>query len=453
MQSTDYAQLDKAHLWHPFTPMKQWLASDQIVIEAAEGFELIDTAGRRYVDGFSSLWCNLHGHRVKQIDNAIRDQLGKVAHSTLLGLASIPSIELARRLVEIAPAGDGPRLTKVFLSDSGATAVEVAVKMAFQYWHIRGQHSRRKFIAFKESYHGDTLGGVSLGGIDIFHRIFAPLLFETTFVQSPCQFYHPSGDGAADAVLAEIDAILSRHREYAAIVLEPLIQAAAGMLTAPMGFLKRLREMADRHGVLLIADEVATGFGRTGTMFACQREGVAPDLMCLGKGLTGGYLPVAATLASGEIFDAFCGEDEGTGYAGRVFFHGHTFTGNALGCAAANASIDLISSSGLLGELPGKVDRIAEALRPLREHPNVGDIRQCGMMVGIDLVQSREPREFFPAARRVGSAICNLAMKRGIMIRPLGDVIVLMPAPAMDDPTLDRLLDCAVESIHEYFGK
>jgi len=434
---------DRLFLWHPFTPMQQWLADKPLVIVEAEGFELIDAAGRRYIDGFGSLWCNLHGHRVAEIDAAVLEQLGKVAHTTLLGLASVPSIELARRLVEISP----PSLTKVFYSDSGATAVEVALKMAFQYWRNLGATKRRRFLALRESYHGDTIGAVSLGGIEAFHSIFRPLLFETTFVDTPNPYHNPAADPAG-AVLQQIDeALAAAPEEYCAVIVEPLIQGAAGMLTHPSGFLRELRELTRRRGVLLIADEVATGFCRTGKLFACRHEDVCPDLLCLGKGLTGGYLPVAATLATQEIFDAFCGEIS----EGKTFYHGHTYTGNALGCAAAVASIDRIFATGLPEQLPAKVERIAQKLSPLAEHPNVGDVRQCGMMVGIELAADRRSRKPFDPQRRVGAAICRAARDRGILIRPLGDVVVLMPAPAMDSETLDRLLDAVVATIEEHF--
>jgi len=439
---------DKQFVWHPFTPMSLWLADDDDqpgrVIVAGEGFELIDSAGRRFIDGFSSLWCNLHGHRVEAIDRAIRDQLGRIAHSTLLGHACGPSIELARRLVDITP---GP-LKKVFYSDSGATAVEIALKLAYQYWHNTGR-PRRRFLALAESYHGDTIGSVSLGGIDTFHRIFAPLLFETTFVSAPCAYRHPAGAEAGPAVLKEIDDALSAAPgEYCAVVLEPLVQGAAGILTQPPGFLAAVRELATRHDVLLIVDEVATGFGRTGRLFACEHEDVAPDLMCLGKGLTGGYLPVAATLATQEIFDAFCADPA----EGKTFYHGHTYTGNALGCAAAVASIDLIFSSGLIESLGPKIAMIRERLTPLADHPHVGDIRQCGMMVGIELVADRSAGRPFDPSARTGAAVCAAARDRGVIIRPLGDVVVLMPAPAMDPPTLGRLLDAAVATIEDAFA-
>ncbi len=437
-------KLDKEYLWHPFTPMKQWLDGDQLVIDEAEGFELIDTEGRRYIDGFSSLWCNLHGHRVERIDTAIREQLAKVAHTTLLGYASPASIELAERLVRITPAG----LDKVFYSDSGATAVEIAIKMAYQYYHNLGQRKRRRFIALKESYHGDTIGSVSVGGMETFHNIFKPLLFETTFVDTPNTYHHPAGDNAAEVVLGQIETALTEAPgEYCAAIVEPLIQGAAGMLTHPKGFLKKLRELTCKHDVLLITDEVATGFCRTGTLFACEQEGVSPDLMCLGKGLTGGYLPVAATMATQQIFDAFCGEIS----EGRTFYHGHTFTGNALGCAAAVASVDLIFESGLLDKLPEKIELITSRLSELSEHPNVGDIRQCGFMVAIELVADRKKNKPFDPNLRIGAEVCSKARNHGIIIRPLGDVAVLMPAPAMDMETLDRLLTGTIATIKGFF--
>jgi len=445
----DLSRKDKQYVWHPFTPMDLWRAGADDepgrVIVDAEGFELIDAQGRRFIDGFSSLWCNLHGHRVARIDEAIRRQLGKAAHTTLLGHASPPSVELAERLVRISPDG----LEKVFYSDSGATAVEVALKMAFQYFRNRGEGERRRFIALRHSYHGDTIGSVSLGGIDAFHSVFHPLLFEADFVDSPNPRHHPAGEGAAGVALEQMDALLSRRPdEFCAVVMEPLVQGAAGMRTHPPGFLAEVRELTRRHGVLLIADEVATGFCRTGRLFACEHEGVCPDLMCLGKGLSGGYLPVAATLATREVFDVFGGSPA----EGRTFYHGHTFTGNALGCAAAAASVDLIFESGLPAALPGKAARMAERMADLAGHPNVADIRQCGLMAGVELVADRAADRPFDAAARTGAAVCFAARKRGLILRPLGDVLVLMPAPAMDMDTLDRMMDAVVETVGEFFA-
>ncbi len=443
--SANWAEKDQTYLWHPFTPMSQWLSELPLVIEAGDGFELIDTQGRRYIDGVSSLWCNLHGHRAKPIDAALTNQLRKIAHSTLLGLGSVPSIELAERLVRISPEP----LKKVFYSDSGATAVEVALKMAFQYYKNLNQPRRRRFLALRESYHGDTIGAVSLGGIETFHRLFRPLLFETTFVATPNQYHHPAGEQAGQVVLQQIDEILAAAPgAYCAVILEPLIQGAGGMLTHPPGFLAGVRDITHQHDVLLIADEVATGFCRTGKLFACQHENVCPDLMCLGKGLTGGYLPVAATLATQDLFEAFCAPAE----QGKTFYHGHTFTGNALGCAAGSASIDWIFQSDLLARLGEKISLIRCHLEALADHPHVGDIRQCGMMVGIELVRNRKTRQPFDPARRVGASLCHHARKFGLLIRPLGDVVVLMPAPAMDLTTLQQMLNAVKDTIHEYFA-
>jgi len=442
-----WIEQDREFVWHPFTPMRQWIAGGEEpgrMIVAGEGFELIDHLGRRFIDGFGSLWCNLHGHRVPEIDDAIHRQLDRIAHSTLLGHACPPSVELAERLVRITPAGLG----KVFYSDSGASAVEIALKMAYQFYRNQAR-PRRKFLALRESYHGDTIGAVSVGGIDTFHRMFRPLLFETTFVDSPNPYHHPAGEQAGSVVLEQIDQALATGKdEYCAVVVEPLIQGAAGMWTHPRGFLAGVRALASRHDVLLIADEVATGFGATGKRFACQHEDVCPDLMCLGKRLTGGYLPLAATMATREIFDAFCGEIE----EGKTFYHGHTFTGNALACAAAVASLDLIESTDLIAHLPAKAELIASRLTALADHPNVGDVRQCGMMAGIELVENRGQRTPFDPARRIAADVCLAARNRGVILRPLGDVIVLMPAPAMDTETLERLLTATVETIHDYFA-
>jgi adenosylmethionine---8-amino-7-oxononanoate aminotransferase len=444
-----WSRADKKALWHPFTAMSPWMDEPDDtpgrVLVGAEGFELIDAQGRRFIDGFSSLWCNLHGHRVERIDEAIRQQLNEVAHTTLLGHASPRSVELARKLVDISPEG----LTRVFYSDSGATAVEIALKMAFQYYRNRGRAGRRRFLALRESYHGDTIGSVSLGGIETFHRVFSPLLFEATFVDTPNPYHHPAGAEAGREVLGQVEkALSSAPEEFCAVIVEPMVQGAAGILTHPPGFLAGLREITRRADVLLITDEVATGFCRTGRLFACDHEQVCPDLLCLGKGLTGGYLPVAATLATDEVFGAFCGDPT----EGKTFYHGHTFTGNALGCAAALASVNLIFESGLLEALPAKVQRLQRRLSELSDHPNVGDVRQCGMMVGIELVADRASRLPFEPGERTGAAVCRAALQHGVIIRPLGDVIVLMPAPAMDPDTLNRMLDAVFETIHEHFA-
>lgn len=358
-----FIELDKKYLWHPFTQMADWLGGEPVVIDSADGFYLIDSDGKRYIDGVSSLWCNVHGHRVKEIDDAIKIQIDKVSHSTLLGLGQSRAIELAEKLVRIT----APNLEKVFYSDSGATAVEIALKMAYQYFQNLGEKNRTKFIALENSYHGDTIGTVSLGGIKTFHSIFKHLLFETFFAPGPNPYrFDGSGEDCAQYSLDKIEDILKEHGdEVAAVVIEPLVQGAAGIVVAPEGFLGSVRRLTKQYGVLLIADEVATGFGKTGKMFACEHEEVAPDIMCLAKGITGGYLPLAATLTTQGIFDAFLG-----GVAeNKTFYHGHTYTGNALGCAAAIASLELFEKNNVIESLPEKIELIERYFAKMAELP------------------------------------------------------------------------------------
>jgi adenosylmethionine-8-amino-7-oxononanoate aminotransferase len=415
------ARLDHDHLWHPFTQQRDWVGEEPLMIEAAEGTELIDSEGRRYIDGVSSLWCNVHGHRHPTIDAAVREQLDRVAHSTMLGLSHPAAAELAARLVEITPPG----LDRVFYSDSGSTAVEVALKMAFQYWqHRGGQHVRKtSFICLGRAYHGDTIGSVSVGGMEAFHSTFAPLLFEA----------HRAEPGNVDDIAR---LLARREEEVAAVVVEPLIQGAAGMITHPPGYLRAVRRLCDRHGVLLICDEVATGFGRTGTMFACEQEGVTPDLLCLAKGLTGGYMPLAATLATEQIYEAFLGAPSEM----RTFFHGHTYTGNPLACAAALASLDVFEQERTLVRLQPKIRLLSEWLGKVERMTEVREVRQRGLMVGIDLGE-HDPD------LRLGHRVVREARRRGVIVRPLGDVIVLMPPLSITKEDLRRLLGVVAKSI------
>jgi adenosylmethionine---8-amino-7-oxononanoate aminotransferase len=415
------ADLDQRHVWHPFTQMRDWCGETPLVIESAQGTDLQDVDGRTYIDGVSSLWCNVHGHRHPLIDQAVRDQLERVAHSTMLGLTHPGGAELAARLVDLAPPG----LTRVFYSDSGSAAVEVALKMAFQYWQQRGgQHRRRcSFACLRDAYHGDTLGAVSVGGIDLFHSVYEPLLFRPHHVTA--------GD------VAELERVLDRHEEeIAAVIVEPLVQGAAGIRVQPPGYLRAVRDACDRHGALLICDEVATGFGRTGTMFACEQERVAPDFLCLGKGLTGGYLPLAATLTTERVHDGFLGEQEDF----RTFFHGHTFTGNPLACAAAIASLDAFEQEHTLVRLQPKIRMLHELLAEVAAMPEVAEVRGRGFMVGIDL-GDHDP------ALRLGHRVAMEARDRGAIIRPLGDVVVLMPALAISKADLRRLVEITAASI------
>jgi adenosylmethionine-8-amino-7-oxononanoate aminotransferase len=414
----DLVAADRAHLWHPFTQQRGWVEEETLVVDRAEGTDLIDVAGRRYIDGVSSLWCNVHGHRHPRIDAAVREQLDRVAHSTMLGLSHRPGIELARRLVELAPPG----LTRVFYSDSGSTAAEIALKMAFQYWRQRGE-GRTRFVALRHAYHGDTIGSVSVGGIDLFHSLYRPLLFDTSKAE-------PGDAGHMERLLA------AHAGQVAAVIMEPLVQGAAGMLVHPDGYLRAVRELCDRHGVLLILDEVATGFGRTGRMFACEHEAVAPDLLCLAKGITGGYLPLAATLATERIYDGFLGEFEDL----RTFFHGHTYTGNPLACAAALATLDVFREEGTLERLAPKIELLGELLEQLAAHPAVREVRRRGFMTGIELSE-------FPPALRMGHRVTLEARRRGAIVRPLGDVVVLMPPLSIGEADLRRLVAIAAEAI------
>ncbi len=430
-------QWDREHVWHPFTPMLQYAAEAPLIIERADGCYLYDLDGNAYIDGVSSLWCNVHGHRVPQLDEAIRAQLDQVAHSTLLGISNVPAIKLARRLIELAPPG----LTRVFFSDDGATAVEVALKMAFQYWRQcpAPRPRKTKYLAVHAAYHGDTLGDVSVGDLARFHHLFAPLLFETVRAPSPYCYRCPLGLQRATCrmdCVAELERLVRLHAdELAAVVIEPLVQAAAGMIVAPEGYLRRVRDVTRECGVLLIADEVAVGFGRTGTMFACEQEGVSPDFLCLAKGLTGGYLPLAATLTTEEVFSAFLGPVE----AGRTFYHGHTYTGNPLGAAAALANLDLLMQPTGLAALPEKCERLRRQLERVRELPVVGDVRQKGLLAGVELVRNRATKERFPSERRVGAAVCRRMREQGVLVRPLGDVIVVMPPLAVAANLLDEI--------------
>ena len=419
MTEAHIRDLDGRHVWHPFTQQQGWCEEEPLVIERGEGTTLIAEDGRRYIDGTSSLWCNVHGHRHPGIDKAIRDQLDRVAHSTMLGLTHPLAAELAERLVEISPPG----LDRVFYSDSGSTATEIALKMSFQYWAQQGETGRRSFVCLRDAYHGDTVGAVSVGGIDLFHDCYGPLLFDSHHVTP--------GDAS------ELECILDFHSgEIAAVIVEPLVQGAAGIRVQRPGYLRRVRELCDDHDVLLICDEVATGFGRTGTMFACEQERVSPDLMCVAKGLTGGYLPLAATLATERIYEGFLGAHEDF----RTFFHGHTYTGNPLACAAAIASLDAFENEGTLLRLQPKIRLLGELLGEVARMPEVAEVRCRGFMVGIDL------GEHDPAIR-LGHRVTLEARERGAIVRPLGDTIVLMPPLAISKTELRRLVSITREAI------
>ena len=437
---------DHRHLWHPFTQMADWMREEPLVITEAEGCWLVDAQGRRYLDGVSSLWCNVHGHRHPALDSALRGQLERVAHTTLLGLGSVPAIELAHALVGAVPAG----LTRVFYSDAGATAVEAALRIALQYHHLRGATARTRFASLVESYHGDTLGAVGVGFSETFHRFVASAVQPAVRLTPPHVFRWQRGmdaEAALAAAIAEAEHTVAEHGDtLAALIVEPLVQGAAGMWTHPPAYLRALHTLASRHDVLFIADEVATGFGRTGRMFACEHAGITPDLLCLAKGISGGYLPLAATLATEEVFAAFLAPYEEF----RAFFHGHTYTGNALACAVGLASLRLFTEERTLERLQPKIARLRERLAgEVAPLPHVGDVRQQGVMVGIELVADRAARVPYPAAARIGQRVARAARARGVVLRPLGNVIVLMPPLAISPSELETLVDVARDAIAE----
>lgn len=425
--------------------MQEWVQEEPLIIERGQGPYLFDISGKKYLDGTSSIWVNVHGHRHPILNGALKRQLDKIAHSTLLGLSNPPAIRLARELIQIAPKG----LARVFYSDDGSTAVEVALKMAVQYWQQRHPRSgpKNSFLHLKLAYHGDTIGAVSVGNIDVFHARFKPLLFPTLEAEPPYCYRCPLNlrhPACRLACLDPIEKILKeRKRELAGFIIEPLIQAAAGMITQPPGYLARIRELCTRHDVLLIADEVATGFGRTGTMFACQREKVTPDMMTISKGLTGGYMPLAATLTTEEIYKAFLGRYDEF----KTFFHGHSYTGNPLGCAVALANIDTFRKEKTITRLRPKIKLLSRLLRPLGQLQHVGNIRQQGFMAGIELVMDRDGKIPYPLTLRIGHRIAQVARRRGLLTRPLGNIMVLMPPLSTDDRTLARMVDILSSAI------
>jgi adenosylmethionine-8-amino-7-oxononanoate aminotransferase len=430
----------RSYLWQPFTQMREWEKDPPLLIERGKGSFLYDLDGNAYLDGTSSIWVNLHGHRHPTIDRAIRHQLTQMAHSTLLGLSHPPAIQLAKALVKLAPQG----LQKVFFSDNGSTAVEIALKIAVQYWQQcpSPQPRKNQFIHLGLAYHGDTVGGMSLSGIELFQKPFSSLLFpERHQVHGPYCYRCPFALEFPQCQMACIDpleALLQdKHEEIAGVIVEPMVQGVAGLIPSPPGYLQRLRELCRRYHVLFIADEVATGFGRTGRMFACEHESISPDIMALAKGMTGGYLPLAATLTTDEIYSAFLGEP----HEGRTFFHGHSYTGNALGCAAALANLSIFKTKRTLTTVQRRIPRLAIFLKKLAKDPWVGDIRQCGYMVGIELVQNPDTKEPFPMTDRIGHRVGLAARTLGLLIRPIGNTMILMPPLSASLKELRQMVD------------
>ena len=440
--SLKLSKWDRQYVWHPFTQMQEWEREDPLIIEKGTGVYLYDIHGNKYLDGSSSIWVNLHGHRHRTLDTAIQEQLGNIAHSTLLGAASPPSIVLAKELVKIAPKG----LTRVFYSDDGSTAVEVALKMAIQYWQQQNptQKKKKMFVRLDAAYHGDTMGSMSVGGLPLFHERFRPLLFSTIALDAPYCYrcpLHLRFPSCQTACLDPLEDVLTkRHEQIAGVIIEPMVQAVAGIITQPSGYLARVRALCTKYNVLLIADEVATGFGRTGTMFACDHERVTPDLLCVAKGLTGGYLPLAATLTTENMYEAFLGDPE------KTFFHGHSYTGNALGCAAALANLEIFKKEKTLVQVRKKSRLLQTLLKPLAELPIVGDVRQCGLMAGIELVKNKETREPFPLSERMGYKVTAECRRHGLLIRPIGNIVVLVPPLSATERELRQIVNIVTKS-------
>ena len=445
LQGADIEKLDREFVWHPFTQMSDWEKERNILIERGEGVYLYDIYGNKYIDGVSSLWVNVHGHNNPELNSALKEQLDKISHSTLLGLANVPSAVLAEKLIEIAPKN----LKKVFYSDSGSTSVEIAVKVAFQYFRQKGPayKNKKKIIAATSAYHGDTLGSVSLGGIELFHSIYKPLLFETVRITYPYCYRCPFNLKHPDCGLycaKEAEKIIKVHAEEScALIIEPMLQGASGMITMPAGYMKKIERACKDNGVLLLLDEVATGFGRTGKMFAAFHEDISPDAMCIAKGITGGYLPMAATLFTKEIYDGFLGNYQDN----KTFFHGHTYTGNQLASACAVKSLEMFKKYGLLNKMKPVIARLNELLKDFRQLENVGDIRNIGLTAGIELVKDKDTKEPFEAGKRIGHKVVLNARERGVIIRPLGDVIVVMPPLVIDEGTLETLMSAIYDSV------
>ncbi|MCD6049081.1 MAG: adenosylmethionine-8-amino-7-oxononanoate aminotransferase [Verrucomicrobia bacterium] len=461
------ARLDQQYVWHPFTQMRDWLRTKPIVIASGKGAVLRDTKGKEYLDGNSSIWTNLHGHAHPKINGAIKKQLKKIAHSSALGLANEPASFLAERLVKAANGEKkAGHFAKVFYSDDGSTALEVALKLAYEFTRRSGRSKQPKFISLEGAYHGDTVGAVSLGHIDLFHKAYKGLLFSADKLQAPYCYRCPFNKAKperADArtyrkcnseCTSQAEKVFSVQKKkgnpYAGFAFEPLMQGAAGMIAQPSGWLKQVTDIAKEHGALLIADEVMTGFGRTDpskTHFACQQAKVQPDFLCLAKGLTGGYLPMAATLTTQRVFDAFLGEY----HEFKTFFHGHSYTGNQLGAVAGLASLDLLETEKSLRERAVLQQTMREALLILWTSPYVGDVRQVGLVAGIELVKDWRTRKPFELKEQAGIRVCQAMAKRGVLTRPIGSVIALMPPYCTTPKQMKRMVAVLLEAIEETF--
>jgi adenosylmethionine-8-amino-7-oxononanoate aminotransferase len=443
-------QTDKKYLWHPFTQMSEWERETPVIIDEGRECFIKDIYGKWYLDGVSSIWVNIFGHRKKEIDDAIREQLARISHSTLLGLSNVPAIKLAEKLVQQVKMSFGRQDTfpkRVFYSDNGSTAVEVGLKMAFQYWKHRSIEGKNSFLSLNNAYHGDTLGAVSVGGVDIFHSVFGPLLFKTYRAPSPycyrCELEKELPD-CKFGCIEKMESILeTHHSEIAALIIEPLVQAAGGMIVSPPGYLRRVRDLCTKYNVLMIADEVATAFGRTGKMFACEHEDVMPDILCLSKGITGGYMPLAATISTEEIYRVFLGEFRDL----KTFFHGHSYTGNPLACSAAVACLDLFEKEETLKTIQPTIKLLEQWLEGISDLPHVGDVRNRGLMAGVELVKNRASGEPYAWEEKMGLRVAYHARDNGVFIRPLGNVLVIMPPLSISSENLYSLLETIKDAI------
>ena len=432
---------DSEHVWHAFTQMANY---EPLVIDSASGCVLTDIQGNTYIDAVSSLWCNVHGHQHPVINAAIRQQLDQVAHVTSLGMSNPTTIQLAKRLVDITPEN----LNHLFFSGDGSSSVEVAMKMAFQYWQQKSEPrpNKTQYVALGSAYHGDTLGSVSVGGVQRFHEMFKPLLFDVLRLDSPDTYRLPDGvttaQDATQFYLNQLESLLQQHHStIAAMIIEPVVQGAAGMIMQPPGYLAGVRQLTQKHDVLLIADEVAVGFGRTGAMFACNHEDIQPDLMCLAKGLTGGYITMAATLATTEIWKAFLGDSS------RTFYHGHTYSGNPLAAAAALANLDIFETEQTMVNVRERTKQLADLLKPLTDHHHVGDVRQRGLIVAIELVADKDNKTSFENIGASGSAVCKAALEQGVWLRPLRDTIVIMPPLSISESEVTKIVTVVEQAI------
>ncbi|MEK6528214.1 MAG: adenosylmethionine--8-amino-7-oxononanoate transaminase, partial [Nitrospirota bacterium] len=470
-------KLDKRYLWHPFTQMKEWAEESLLIITEGRGSFLKDISGRWYLDGVSSVWVTVHGHRKKEIDDAVKEQIDKISHSTLLGLTHPPAVKLAEKLIQLVqkldkgqnpnpplpPFAKGGRggifnavrsthhssLSRVFYSDNGSTAVEIGLKMAFQFWQHMGIKHKTGFLSLNNAYHGDTIGAVSVGGINVFHNIFSPLLFKSFKAPSPycyrCDFGKKYPSCRLFCLKKMEDIMQKHHKKIAGLIIEPIVQAAGGMIVSPPGYLKGVRKLCSTYNIIMIADEVATGFGRTGKMFACEHEKIIPDILCLAKGITGGYLPLAATVATEIIYRAFLGEYKDV----KTFFHGHTYTGNQLACAAAIANLELFKKEKTINKLQKKIELLKSGLAEISGFSHVGEVRQKGFMAGIELVKNKKTKEPYLLDEKIGWKVCGRAREKGLILRPLGNVVVLMPPLSISHQELKKLIHITAEAIRE----